>query len=236
MGSHTQQGMANSLIILSILLPTTMAGLVDMFKPLLDTLDKINIQKPNNVQLQRSQQRRKPAVQTINGLNEEAEKEERLVNMVINIQKMVKKILANQEEHYQDQHHHISHDHHNNYDHHIHLRQIPTQPPLIQDVPHPQHLSPHYAEGETVRRTGFVRWPEEQADDNNTNNVVDWEDFAIEYAALNNINNNIGDEPKIVIDDDDSAAEKKFIVGASNESPNNLIGPQILQQEESLTI
>merc|ERR1712083_1072606 len=228
-----QSGMANSLIILSILLPTTMAGLVDMFKPLLDTLDKINIQKPNNVQLQRSQQRRKPAVQNI---NEEAEKEERLVNMVINIQKMVKQILANQENTHQDHHHHINHDDHNNYDHHIHLRQIPTQPPLIQHVPHQQNLSPHYAEGETVRRTGFVRWPEEQEDDNNTNNFVDWEDFAIEYAALNNINNNIGDEPTIVIDDDDSASGKEYILSAPNESPNNVIGPQILHQEESLTI
>ena len=67
--SHTQSSMANSLIILSILLPTTMAGLVDMFKPLLDTLDNINIQKPNKapLPLPRSQYRRQPAALTLNG-------------------------------------------------------------------------------------------------------------------------------------------------------------------------
>ena len=164
--------------------------------------------------------------------------------MVMDIQKMVKRILANQENS-QDHHHHNKHDHHinnhdhlnnhdhqNNLNHHIHLRQIPSTPPLVQHVPHPQNLSPYYAEGETVRRTGFVRWPEEQDEDNmNANSDISWEDFALEYAALNNINNNIGDGNKSVNDDDKYTTENKDIENAPNESPNNVIGPNILQKE-----
>ena len=77
-----------------------------------------------------------------------------------------------------------------------------------------------------------MRWPEEQDEDNkNANSDISWEDFAVEYAALNNINNNIGDEHKSVNDDDKYATENKDIENAPNESPNNVIGPNILQKE-----
>ena len=159
--------------------------------------------------------------------------------MVANIQVMVQMILANQEK---------SHPNQQQHDHPEHSTQVrPTPSPFHIPVP-PQNFSPRYTEGETVRRTGFVRWPQEdqgavgeQGGDQDQNSLVRWEEFVTKYDVdynrlINNgsVGTNVNSDVDYSIDS--GIPQGKEIDNVPSEAENNFIGPEALQREEPLQI
>ena len=163
--------------------------------------------------------------------------------MVTNIQAMVKIILANQEKNQQNQQLH---------DHPNHFIQFKPTPSAFHILAPPENYSPRYTEGETVRRTGLVRWPQEdhedgkkQRENHGQNSLVRWEDFVTRADDLNSKDSagfitNKGDEANSNSDIDyhinTGVAQEKDHDYVVSEGGYNFIGPEVLIQEAPLRI